>query len=278
MCGRFSTNANLGALLALLGVDGAGVPLAEIIGARANIAPSESIALVVNRPVDADHPRQVELFSWGLVPFWTKDAQRGRRPFNVRAGSLLERPGFHSLIARHRAVVPAAGFYEWKAAADGKKRAEKTPYFLRRADGMPMALAAVWETYTDAESGARTHTCAIVTTEPNAEVRAIHERMPVILEPASLDRWLAANEVAPASLRDLLRPLPDGALRSERLDESPRAEREPNATSPTDAAPAATSPTDAAPAATSPADAAKQLGLFGAESFTPRKGSRYSRL
>jgi putative SOS response-associated peptidase YedK len=256
MCGRFSTNANLDALLELLGVDGAGVPLAEIIGARANIAPSESIAVVANRPV-TEHARQVELFSWGLVPFWTKDAQRGRRPFNVRAESLLERPGFHSLIARHRAVVPAAGFYEWKAAADGKKRAKKTPYFLRRADGMPMALAAVWETYADAESGARTQTCAIVTTEPNAEVRAIHERMPVILEPASLDRWLAANEVTPASLRDLLRPPPDGALLAERLDESPHAE--------------------AQPAATSPAETAKQLGLFGAESFTSRKGSRYSR-
>jgi putative SOS response-associated peptidase YedK len=246
-------------MLELLGVDGAGVPLAEIIGARANIAPSESIAVVVNRPVDAEHPRQVELFSWGLVPFWTKDAQRGRRPFNVRAESLLERPGFHSLIARHRAVVPAAGFYEWKAAAGtekgAKKRAKKTPYFLRRADGMPMALAAVWETYADAESGARTQTCAIVTTEPNAEVRAIHERMPVILEPASLDRWLAANEVTPASLRDLLRPPVDGALLAEPLDESPHAEA----------------------AATSPAETAKQLGLFGAESFTSRKGSRYSR-
>jgi|GEM_PF-496692 len=261
MCGRFSTNANLDALLELLGVDGAGVPLAEIIGARANIAPSESIAVVVNRAVDADHPRQVELFSWGLVPFWTrapgKDAQRGRRPFNVRAESLLARPGFHSLIARHRAVVPAAGFYEWKAAADGKKSAKKTPYFLRRADGMPMALAAVWETYADPGSGARTQTCAIVTTEPNAEVRAIHERMPVILEPESLERWLAANEATPASLRDLLRPLPDGALRSERLDESPRAET--------------------SRAQTSPAETTKQLGLFRAESFTSRKGSRYSR-
>jgi len=272
MCGRFSTNANLDALLALLGVDGAGVPLAEIIGARANIAPSESIAVIANRAVDADHPRPVELFSWGLVPFSTKDAARGRRPFNVRAESLLERPGFHRLIARHRAVVPAAGFYEWKAAADGKKGAKKTPYFLRRANGMPMALAAVWETYADLESGARTQTCAIVTTEPNAEVRVIHERMPVILEPESLDRWLAANEVAPASLRDLLRPLPDGALRSERLDASPRA-----ATSPTETAPAATSPADTAPAATSPAETTKQLGLFGVESFTSRKGSRYSR-
>jgi len=83
MCGRFSTNANLDALLALLGVDGAGVPLAEIIGARANIAPSESIAVIANRAVDADHPRQVELFSWGLVPFSTKDAAHGRRPFNA---------------------------------------------------------------------------------------------------------------------------------------------------------------------------------------------------
>ena len=253
MCGRFSTTAGLDSLLELLGVDGAGTPLAEIIEARANIAPSEPIAVVANRPADAAHPRQVELFDWGLVPFWTKPTgAKGPRPFNIRAESLLERPGFHSLIARHRAIVPVAGFYEWKKPPAGAKNAKKTPYFIRRADGTPMALAAVWETRKDAETGARLHSCAIVTTEPNEEVREIHDRMPVILEPRDFERWLAANEVEPAALRDVLRAPPDGALVSERLETSPGA-------------------------APKRAAATKQLGLFADAPFTSRKGSRYSR-
>lgn len=208
-------------MLRLLGVDGSGTPLAELIVARDNIAPSEAVAIITNHHFDAEHPRQVALFTWGLVPFWTKRAVKAPRPINVRAESLLERPIFHSLIARHRGIIPAAGFYEWKKPETPGKNVRKTPYFLRRADGQPMALAAVWETQTDTVTGARLDSCAIVTTEPSADVREIHDRMPVILEPRDFERWLTANDVEPASLRDVLRPSSDGALLSERLDVSP---------------------------------------------------------
>lgn len=240
-------------MLTLLGVDGAGTPLAEIIAARDNIAPSEGIAVVANRPRDDAHPRQVELFRWGLEPFWTRGRSGAPRPFNIRAESLLDRAGFRDLISRHRAIVPAAGFYEWKKPATPDRKAKKTPHFLRREDGQQMALAAVWETHRDPETGAGTHTCAIVTTEPSAEVREIHDRMPVILEPENFERWLAANEVEPSSLRDVLRPLRDGALVCEPLAASPGTQ------------------------SANDTGAPKQLGLFDAGSFTPRKGSRYSR-
>jgi putative SOS response-associated peptidase YedK len=252
MCGRFSTNANLDALLVLLGVDGEAVPLSELVGARDDVRPSQRISVVANRASEPSHGRQVELFTWGLVPFWAKGRTGAPRPINLRAETLLERRSFGRLLARQRAIVPAAGFYEWKKPETPGKKAKKTPYFLRRADGEPMALAAVWESREDADTGARVHTCAIVTTEPSAEVRPIHDRMPVILEPASFERWLSANEVAPESLREVLRPLRDGALVAEALAASPGA-----------------------PPASRPET--PQLGLFDAGTFTAPRRSRYSR-
>ena len=258
MCGRFSTNTSLGSLLTLLGVDGAAVPLSELIAARDDVRPSQPIAVVANRVTDAAHPRHVELFTWGLVPFWSRGRADAPRPINLRAETLLERRSFRSLLVRQRALVPAAGFYEWKKPESAAKRAKKTPYFLHRADGQPMALAAVWETQTDPDTGARTQTCALITTEPSAEVRQVHDRMPVLLEPAHFERWLTANDVEPEALRALLRPAPDGTLALERL-----------AASPGQAAQVAQAAQPAAPAA--------QLGLFDTQSFTSRKGSRYSR-
>ncbi len=50
---------------------------------------------------------------------------------------------------------------------------------------------------------------ATVTCAPNAEVAAVHDRMPVILAPADWSLWLGETDGDPARL---LRPVPDGSL------------------------------------------------------------------
>jgi putative SOS response-associated peptidase YedK len=98
--------------------------------------------------------------------------------------------------------VPASGFYEWQKLLDRKQ-----PYFFAMRDGKPFAFAGLWDRWSG-ESGEVVESCSIVTTRPNEVTRAIHDRMPVIVESRDHDAWLAPRSLS-ASLREtLLRPFP----------------------------------------------------------------------
>jgi putative SOS response-associated peptidase YedK len=102
--------------------------------------------------------------------------------------------------------VPANAFYEWKH--DGKL---KQPFAIARADGSPLAFGGIWESWTDPASGDITRSFAIVTTEANATMATIHDRMPVVLEPADWPAWLGEED---GDAKALLRPAADGVLRT----------------------------------------------------------------
>jgi putative SOS response-associated peptidase YedK len=112
-------------------------------------------------------------------------------------------PAYREAFRRRRCLIPADGFYEWRQ--EGRLR---QPYYVRRRDGAPFALAGLWEEAAGSGPG----TCAILTTEPNALVREIHDRMPAILAPPEYERWLDIGAQAPEAVLGLLRPFPAEAL------------------------------------------------------------------
>ena len=69
-------------------------------------------------------------------------------------------------------------------------------------EGLP--LAGLWERWKDRDTGEKVETYTIITGPPNEVAGKIHNRMPVIIDPADFDRWLTAHE-PPA---DLLKPYP----------------------------------------------------------------------
>ena len=146
---------------------------------------------------------------WGLVPFWANDPRIGRRTINARAETVAEKPSFRAAFRARRCLVPADGFYEWTGP-----RGKRQPLNIHRADGQPLALAGLWESHD--EFGP---TFTIITTAPNAYMSAIHNRMPVVLEPGDWDAWLAADDEDPAWRAALLRPAAD---RADRLPRQPR--------------------------------------------------------
>jgi putative SOS response-associated peptidase YedK len=110
----------------------------EDVGAHFNVAPTQRIAVVVERP---DNERAVVGYRWGLVPSWTdRSAPVPSRMFNARAETVAMRPAFRGLLAKHRLIVPADGFYEWRRGQDFARQ----PYYICRADGRPLALAGLW--------------------------------------------------------------------------------------------------------------------------------------
>lgn len=194
MCGRFSLGLDLADLQDAL----PDFVFPEALSPRYNIAPSQDVAVVPN-----NDSGKVEFFRWGLIPSWAKDPTIGNRMINARAETLADKPAFRAAYRRRRCLILADGFYEWQATPGRKV---KTPMYVRLASGAPFAFAGIWELWRPDDTPILS--CAIITTEPNALLAPIHNRMPVILSPEACARWLDSADLPPIRLRDLLKPYP----------------------------------------------------------------------
>jgi putative SOS response-associated peptidase YedK len=196
MCGRFNQTASGDEVAEAFGLDEA-----PELAPRYNIAPTQPVAVVGVQPKTGR--RGLASLRWGLVPRSSLGDERGL--INARSETAWEKPSFREAFARRRCLIPATGFYEWQKL-DAKRR---QPWLIRLASGRPFAFAGLWE---PPPAGGPSPTCAILTTEPNEVARPIHDRMPVILDPADFALWLDPAVTAPAEVRPLLRPFPAAAM------------------------------------------------------------------
>jgi putative SOS response-associated peptidase YedK len=201
MCGRFAQPRSAEELARIFHAR----PATELAGERFNVAPTDEVAAVVEHHGE----RVVDAFRWGLVPFYAKSSKDGARLINARAETVESSPAFRTAFARHRCIIPADAFYEWRRERNPTtgRVTRSEPFAVRRSDGEPLALAGLWSSWRDPESAARLYTCTILTTDPNELVSRIHDRMPVVLDPADWDAWLADGTPSD-QLRSLLRPAP----------------------------------------------------------------------
>ena len=110
------------------------------------------------------------------------------------------KPAFRDALKSRRCLVPADGFYEW--ARTGKA---KQPYCFEVNGGELFAFAGIWDRWKD-PGGKWVETCSILTTAPNAVTSAVHDRMPVILDPEGYDLWLDPGVRDAVAASDLLKP------------------------------------------------------------------------
>jgi putative SOS response-associated peptidase YedK len=203
MCGRYSLTTPVEALRRLFG-------FAELpnLAPRYNIAPTQDVPVVRFGPDDARH---LGLLRWGLIPSWARDRAMGNRLINARAEGVATTPAFRAAFKSRRCLVPADGFYEWRT-----ENGIRQPWRITLGDGGPFAFAGLWEAWRDPASGQVVESFAIITTDANALVKPIHDRMPVILDPQDYDRWLTASATDPGL--GLLRPCAADRLRAYRVD------------------------------------------------------------
>ena len=197
MCGRYAVTSAPEAIRALFGY-----PEQPNFPPRYNIAPTQPIAIV--RMVDGK--RQFALVRWGLLPPWVKDPKNFSLLVNARGESIRDKPAFSAAVKRRRCLVPADGFYEWKAT-----KSRRQPYFVRAKSGGPIAFAGLWETWIG-PNGEELDTAAIVTTRANRTLGEIYERMPVIVPPEAFNLWLDCANVDVETAMILVAPAPDAML------------------------------------------------------------------
>lgn len=213
MCGRFTLRTPPAEWAGLFGLDEA-----PELPPRYNIAPSQEVAAVRlaaegGRDPGADGPpptvvsdrRELALLRWGLVPWWARSPDFDARTINARSETADRLPTFRDAFRERRCLIPADGFFEWRAEG-GRKQ----PYHVRLRNGGVFALAGLWDRWEGPE-GEALESCTVLTTDANRTLRDLHDRMPVVLTPQQGSAWLDP-ESAPRELRGLLRPAPEALL------------------------------------------------------------------
>ena len=129
--------------------------------------------------------REVVAMRWGLVPSWWSQPTPPTSTINARSEEAASKPMWRHAVRHTRALVPALGWYEWRAEAGAKQ-----PYFIHAADMAGVCFAGLWSTHRDS-AGTEQHTFAILTRAASVQLTPVHNRMPVVLAPALFDEWLA---------------------------------------------------------------------------------------
>jgi putative SOS response-associated peptidase YedK len=202
MCGRFTSASQLSLLAERFRADPAD---AEGHRPSWNVNPASDILVVV---AGSDGARQLRELRWGLVPRWAKDT-KGRPLINMRAETVREKPTWQRTLAGKRCIIPIDGFYEWQDQGKGQR---KQPFYITSRDFTPLALAGLWATWRDPDSGEELFTCTILTTSANDLMEPVHHRMPVILAPEDWDTWLDPENTDTEELAKLLVPAPEEML------------------------------------------------------------------
>jgi putative SOS response-associated peptidase YedK len=201
MCGRYTLIASAEAIRLLFDLPAFDE---RLVTPRYNIAPTQPIAVVRETPKG----REILPMRWGLFPAWAKDPNRLPLLINARAESIMERPAYRWGFKYRRCLVPASGFYEWKAGGRGPKQPYLASPGPSQAGGAPLiAFAGVWETWLGAD-GSEIDTAAIVTTTACEFLAPIHDRTPAVIAPKDFEAWLS-HDTQLAEARALLRPAPE---------------------------------------------------------------------
>lgn len=203
MCGRYSQVYSIDQLEQQLQISLEG---SANVAANYNVAPTQEARVILN-----EAPDQLQSLRWGLVPYWSKDIQKGARLINARRESIATKPSFRIPIRQRRCLVVADSFYEWRRSGQ-----QKLPFRILRSNDDLLIMAGIWDEAKVDDQQLRTF--SIITTAPNAEMESIHNRMPILLlDKEQQEAWLSDQ-----SLDDTLAMLqtpPDGVLRHYRVNQ-----------------------------------------------------------
>jgi putative SOS response-associated peptidase YedK len=166
-----------------------------------NVAPTHTVMAVVPK----GELRYPGFFRWGLIPSWMKEVPKTAM-INIRKETITEKPSFKASFIRRRAIIPANGFYEWRAS-------DKQPHFIQASGSDLIYMAAIYDAW-EAADGSFIPSIGIITQDANEFMTRLHHRMPVILQTHQIDAYLDYSQQNPEYLKNLLTELPNDYLRA----------------------------------------------------------------
>ena len=196
MCGRYTLLMPYSELVRLYRLtEGSHIPN---LPPRWNITPTQDVPAI---RLDKEGRRRLVMLRWGLIPSWAEDMKIGHKMINARAETVASRAAFRFAFRHRRCLICADGFYEWRKLPDGGRQ----PYRVILKEGAPFALAGLWERWRNPLTGEKIESATIIVTDANELVAPLHDRMPVIIDPADFDAWLDTSRGAETA-QALLKP------------------------------------------------------------------------
>lgn len=157
---------------------------------RYNVSPTQYTPVILQQ----DGVRMLDEYRWGFIPYWGRDA------VNADLRNVNRNPTYRKLVEKQRCVIPCNGFYYWRQA--GKRMYPVRVVMKNR--GM-FGVAGLYEIWRDTR-GEPVRTFTLVMTEANPVISEFESRMPAVLSPADVDRWLDEETNDLRSLDSVLRP------------------------------------------------------------------------
>lgn len=199
MCGRYASARSVHDLAETFGIGAEDVH--DAADPDWNVAPTKQVTVVVER----SGRRVLDTMRWGLVPSWATDPSIGSRLINARLETVQTKPAYRDAVVARRCVLPADGWYEWAQQPDGTRQ----PHYLTSEDDDVLALAGLWERWYDAD-GRLLVTTTIITGPAPPDLRAIHDRAPVVIARADWAAWLDPR----TPVETVLTPTQPGVVRA----------------------------------------------------------------
>lgn len=176
-----------------------GVTVKKAIKPNYNVAPTQYMPVIRN----INGKKELELMYWGIPRMIGKDLKK--EIINTRSDKAFSN-FWKKQVTHQRVLIPASGFYEWKKTKDGK-----IPYFIELPSEEMYAFAGIWNSWKD-NDGNQFNAYSIITADPNAEMKGVHDRMPVILHKEDEERWLK-DELSDEDIQEMIWTPEDGYLK-----------------------------------------------------------------
>lgn len=203
MCGRYSFVASKEKIQQQLGPE---METGANLRINFNVAPTQHSYVITN-----DKPNALQYITWGLIPYWSKDAKIAGKLINARSEGIESKPSFRVPIRKKRCLVLADSFYEWK-----KVGAQKLPYRIMLKNADLLLLAGIWDVWYDDQYAVKSF--SIITTSPSKDVDQVHDRMPVILhKKEDQEKWLQEQPLE--EVLSMLKTPEDGILEMYRVSD-----------------------------------------------------------
>ena len=139
---------------------------------------------------------EINMYNWGLIPFWAKDDTIKKMTLNAKIETIAEKPAFRNSV-KNRCLIIADGFFEWQWRDEKGK--EKQKFLIYPKDQEIFAFAGIYSSWKNPVTEELVNSYSIVTTEANEIMSKIHntkKRMPVVLNKADHSKWLTGSEVS----------------------------------------------------------------------------------
>lgn len=186
MCGRFLLTVDLAEIIKRFGLGYTNISYTP----KPEIFPSDSVPILVN-----PGEKQLRIMKWGFKASFTD-----KLLINARSETVDVKPTFQPSFLRKRCIIPANGFFEWKDI-DNKK----VKHQITLPEQKIFSFAGLYNIFKDKNNKAF-EAFTILTTSPNEDMKQLHHRMPVILDPSVEDLWLNHEIQDQVLLKALLKP------------------------------------------------------------------------